>query len=349
MNFKIGFEINTDIPTDFINKFLIISNPSYFVIYLYTFRRVALNETNITYADIAMEIEFVTENDVLACFKYYEKKGIIKIEDDLITFLPINTEVSSNNVPTETVETPSIIELDKKPVYGMREIELYRKHNADFSNIFILAEKNFGRTLKQSDMFIIFDIYDRLMLPVEVIEFLIEYYTAKGITNMSYIEKKAQYWYDKDIKTKEEALSLINAKNEDYIRVRKALGMDSKRDKTFAEEKMLEKFYNEYGFDINIILEGCDAAVMSSKGSPSYNYLEGTLSNWYNEGIRTLDDVKKRSMEIEDNRKNLGNRGKKGKTTSKNKFANFSQKSLDFDKYEKLNRQRIESLAKGED
>lgn len=348
MRFNIDFQSNSDIPIDFINKFLNISNPLYFVIYLYTFKRVFNGESNIDYDDISLSIEFSTENDVIATFKYFEQKGIINIDDETITFL--NIFEKKNELKEEVAEAKPSISIEQKPVYDMREIELYRKTNEDFRNLFIVAERNFGRTLKQSDMFIIFDIYDRLMLPADVIEYLLEHYTSKGITNMTYMEKVATDWYDKDVRTKEDAMRIVNAKNEDYIRVRKALGMGSKRDKTYAEEKMFDKFYNEFGYSLDIILEGCDAAVMSSKESPSYKYLEGILTNWYNEGVKTVDDIKKRAKDIEENRKKVASRktNKQSSKPAKNKFANFSQKSLDFDKYEKLNRERMERLAKGE-
>lgn len=353
MNFKIEFENDSNIPNDFIDKFLTTSNPTYFAVYIYVFQKVYDGITNISYADISMEIEFVTENDVVACFKYYQKKGIITIENELISFLAIKNDEQevvdlSNKEETDILAK---IEIEKRPTYDMREIELYRRNNEDFKNLFILAEKSFGRTLKQSDMFIIFDIYDRLMLPTEVIEYLIEHYTSKGITNMTYMEKVATNWYDKDVKTKSDAMKIVNAKNEDYMRIRKALGMNSKRDKTYAEEKMLDKFYNEYNFSLDIILEGCDAAVMSSKGSPSYNYLEGILFNWYNEGVKTLEDVKKRYVDIKENRKNninTSNNKKSPKYAKKNKFANFSQKSLNFDEIEKKNWERIAKIARGE-
>ncbi len=344
MNFKIDFETNVDIPTNFVDNYISISNPTYFVVYLYTFKKVYSGVSSMSYAEIAMDIEFATENDVIATFKYFEQKGAVVIDGDNITFVEEDSEEVFESVE-ETFETA---EISKTPTYDMREIEMYRKSDEGFRNLFTLAERCFGRTLLQSDMFIIFDIYDRLMLPVEVIEYLVEHYTSKGITNMKYMEKIAMDWYDKGIKTREEAMKTVNAKNEDYMRVRKALGMSSKRDKTYAEEKMFDKLYNEYGFSLEIILEGCDAAVMSSKESPSYNYLEGILTNWYNEGIKTLDDVKKRSEQIEENRKN-NSKAKTTKAPKKNKFSNFTQKGFDYDKYEKLNRERLEQLKKGED
>lgn len=349
MRFKIDFKTNIDIPTDFIYKFLNISNPTYFAIYIYTFNKVYNGQDTLEYSEIAMDIEFATEMDVITAFKYFEKKDCVKIEDNLITFLSVESKPSINeNQNYDNFEISKDLKIDSKPVYDMREIELYRKNDEGIRNLFIVAERNFGRTLKSSDIFIIFEIYDRLMFPVETIEYLLEYYTSKGITNMDYILSAAINWHDKGIKTKQDAINFTNVANEDFMKVRKALGNTSKNDKTYAETKMLDKFYNEYGYTLDIILEGCDAAVMSSKGNPSYNYLEGILSNWYNEGVRTIEDVRAREMDMDSNRKK--NKTKKVTTsTSKNKFANFSQKSLDFQKYEKLNQERLEKIAKGED
>ncbi len=346
MEVNLSLKNGVDIQEEFIKKYMESSTAAYFVIVLYTLRHTLENMPPKSCAEIALAIEYVTENDVIAAFKYFEQKGFVKITGDDITLGESNYDVTvdEQKVFEEHQESNA-----RKRVYDLKEIELFRKNDEGFSNLFVIAEKYFGRTLVQSDMFVIFDIYDRLMLPVEVIEYLLEHYASKGITNMKYIEKVAIEWYDKDIKTREDAMKLVNAKNEDYIRVRKALGMASKRDKTYAEEKMLDKFYGEYGYGIDIILEACDAAVMSSKESPSYNYLEGILSNWYTEGIRTVDDVKKRFNEIEQNRKTNSKNQKNTKAPKRNKFANFTQNSVDFSEYEKLERQRLEKIVKGED
>lgn len=229
----------------------------------------------------------------------------------------------------------------------MAEIEYYRKNNRDVDNLFLLAERNFGKTLSPEDISDIFDIYERLLLPVEVIEYLLEQYTSKGISNMGYITKVANEWHDRGIKTKEQAVRLVNISSEDYIKIRKALGNSSKNEITPAEEKMINKFYNEYNFDLDIILEACDSVVITSSGIPSYSYLDGKLKEWHLAGATTLEDVIKIEEEIKLSRKTPKKSAKSG-NKNKNKFANFSQKSLDFDKYERLNQERLDKLAKGE-
>lgn len=342
MRFKIDYDAKGDIPNNFIYKYLNTSNPTYFSIYLYIFRRVFNGDEFIDFGEVSLEMEFVTENDVINTFKYFEKKDIIKTENDKIVFLEIIDEVKK---VVEEENKDFSIEIEKPPTYDMREIEYYRENNKDVKNLFMVAEKSFGRTLKASDIFIIFDIYDRLLMKVDVIEYLLEYYASKGTNNMNYILKAAVTWQENGVKTKDDAIKYVNRASEDYILVRKALGNVSKGERTNAESIMLDKFYNEYNYSLDIILEACDAANMSSH-NPSYNYLEGILNNWYNEGIKTVEDVKKRSLEIEANR----NKPKKTKkSVSKNKFANFSQKGVDFDKFEKSNQQRLERLAKGED
>ncbi len=344
MDFKIAFNSTSDIPIDFIDNFLNVSNPTYFVIYLNAFRRVFNGETTISYPDIAMEIEFATENDVIACFKYFEQKKIIIIDNELITFLPINEEIESQE------EESVVIDIEKKPTYSMREIENYRNIDKKLNDVYVLADKYFGRTLTTSDMFIIMDIYDRLGLPAEVIEFLIEHHVQKGINNLNKMEKVAVEWHSRGVKTKEDALRITNYKNEDYVQIRKALGMTTRGDITSAEEKMLAKFYGEYGYSLEIILEACDAAVMNSKGStPSFSYLEGTLRNWNNEGVKTLEDVKNRQETIMAlNEQKTSKKQKVATKTSKNKFNNFTQDKLDFDLIEKQNRERLEKIARGE-
>lgn len=350
MNFKITFQNDKDIPTDFINEFLNISNPTYFVIFINVFKRVFNGEKSISNLDISMDIDFATENDVYACFKYYEKKGALSISEDTVYFLPIGkSEMSSTEIEIQedVIDVIPSIEINTKPTYSMAEIENYRNIDKNFNNVYILADKYLGRTLKTSDMYIIMDIYDRLGLPADVIEYLIEYHAQKGITNLNYMEMAAADWHNKGVKTREDAINITNNKNEDYMQIRKALGMTNKGAITSAEEKMLNKFYNEYGFSLTMILEACDTCVISAKsGGPSLSYLDGILKNWNNDGIRTLEDIKNRQDTIDALNEKKSARKQKN-NSSKASFNNLPvENSNSKDDYKDIEKKNLELLRK---
>ncbi len=338
MKLKIDCEYTNDMsmPLGFLEHHLVNAPPIYVVIYLFVFSKAKENKS-LSYEDIASNFEGVVTGDIEKCFNYWSNKKIINITDNTLTFLKISMETNNSGFK-------NTVQIDHKPTYKTQELEIFRKNNKDVERLFTLTENILGNLLKSTDINTIFSFYDWLRLPVEVIEFLLEYSAKSGHANMRYMEKIALSWHDKGIDTLEKAKEEVGESKDDNILIKKALGIKN-RDITTIETKLINKWKSEYNYNIDIILEACDKTIMQAP-KPTFKYVDKILSNWYISDVKTLDDII--MYETSHFNKKEQKSATPAKTTSTNKFKNFNQKSLDFDKIEKMAQEKLNNLVKGD-
>ena len=91
----------------------------------------------------------------------------------------------------------------------------------------------------------------------------------------------------------------------------------------------MDKWMKTYSFTMDVIREACTRTVMQT-AKPTLAYADGILTRWYNEHIRTLEDVKNedelhRQKKSQDQKK--PSQGKNRKPSGS--FYNFEQRSYD--------------------
>ncbi len=53
---------------------------------------------------------------------------------------------------------------------------------------------------------------------------------------------------------------------------------------TEKEKKIIDKWFEEYKFTMELVLRGCENSAKTS--NPNINYIDGVLSSWYRKGIK---------------------------------------------------------------
>lgn len=149
---------------------------------------------------------------------------------------------------------------------------------------------------------------------------------------MRYIEKVALSWAAEGIDTIAMAKENSMKYNSNTFSIMKAFGI-SGRNPAAEEKRLINKWYNDYCFDNDIILEACNRTIRAIH-SPSFEYADSILSNWKNKNVRNLADVAvldesslKRPMKIFNNTGSVA--------AKKNSFNDFPQRTYDFDLLEK--------------
>ena len=66
----------TQISNIFIDEYMPKAHPPYVLIYLYAYRHIVNGNNTLTNQSIAEALDFL-ESDVLRCWKYWQKQGII--------------------------------------------------------------------------------------------------------------------------------------------------------------------------------------------------------------------------------------------------------------------------------
>jgi DnaD/phage-associated family protein len=99
----------------------------------------------------------------------------------------------------------------------------------------------------------------------------------------NYVGRIVRSWTEKGFRTVEEVREYL-AENDNrhyrYRRVLKALGMT--RNATEEEERIMNRWFDELGFDMETVLEACKRS--SGITSPNINYINSILNDWSEKG-----------------------------------------------------------------
>lgn len=110
---------------------------------------------------------------------------------------------------------------------------------------------------------------------------------------MRYVETTAYGLYDegiRDLTALQEKLRRMEDMADSEKRLRQLLGIGD-RQLTSAEKKAFSKWLYDFGYDLEIITYAFEINV-DAKGKYSIRYMDAVLTNWYNENLRTLEEIK---------------------------------------------------------
>jgi len=164
----------------------------------------------------------------------------------------------------------------------------------------------------------------------DVMVSLFKYCYDNNALNVKYVERVAATWASKNITNHWELEKYMEAcEKTREIGKTIAQSLSLGRKLTSYEEKYLETWLNEYGYDMAIIDEALKLTV--GKTTP-FKSAHNILTNWYKEGIKNLEQLKAYlEASSTERRKKAAPSGEK---TSR--IGNFQQRNYDDDFYDKL-------------
>lgn len=132
--------------------------------------------------------------------------------------------------------------------------------------------------------------FERYKFDEDVMLALFHHCSSHGGLHPNYITKVAQNWYNKKIKTSFD-LDRYSMEYQKYKDVKAKIIKKLKlsRNLTEYEEEIAEKWVMDYKYDFNIIELALKKTV--SKTNPNFKYLDAIITDWYNNGLRTKDDI----------------------------------------------------------
>lgn len=339
------------IPYWFITDYMPQALGGYVKVYLYIF---ALYHDpsieGISLEDSAKVLNMLC-SELTTALEYWNTHGVLQFkmlsdEDFELTFeldKPTSAPTVGRTASVETKTQRTFIQ-QTRPHYTSDELTLYCKEHTSIANLFTVCEKHLGRLLSSTDQQVLYGLYDWLNLPLDLIEYLVQYCASNNHTHIRYIEKVALGWVDQGIKTVEDAKAQASITKK-YRTILKALGMTGETI-TKHQKELIDKWLNDYAFDIGVILEACNRTVTYSS-SPSLNYLGSILDKWKEKGIRTLEEV----ATLDQNHSKEQEAAKsKGNKTAKSKNPHFTttySHNWDLDELEKRERQFLEQKIYG--
>ena len=342
----------TPVPTEFLDTYMPHANGEFVKVYLRLLRLAASGQTS-ALSDVADTLS-CTEKDVARALRYWEKAGLLKLQSDAggeitgIAFVPITAETGGTgtagtgadgnvtseretNAPTDKTSArrrgaPESTVPKTKQLTAARITQL--EYTEDFMYLLFVSGQYLGRNLTRTDIDTLGYFYDELHMGVDLIEYLIEYCVSNNHTSIRYIETVGLAWHSEGIATVEAAKDVSRKYNKDYYAILKALGIYN-HSPISAEIQLMDKWMKTYSFTMDVIREACTRTVMQT-AKPTLAYADGILTRWYNEHIRTLEDVKnedelRRQKKSQDQKK--PSQGKNRKPSGS--FYNFEQRNYD--------------------
>lgn len=341
---------DTPIENIFINDYMPMANGTYVKVYLlgYKYAHDRDEKIEVTNATIAKHLDIPLE-DVLRAWEFWEDKGIIeriKLEEGnkfnyKVRFLNLKQLYIKNNIGVLNKEHANKeVDTHKYNTYDLVDANKVPAINNMFNTIDYTIRR---QTVPSEKQRILNWIYDYNMNP-DVIEEAFAYgVERKGIRTISYIEGIIRNWYDKGLTNMEAILEDIKQYDEKYYRyqkIMKALGL-GKRPIKKDEAELIDKWFGEYKFTMELVLEACER---DKNPTPSIHYVNGILKSWNEKGIKTIEDIEllDKPKEKKDTKVTKTNIRRPSNTVTR--FHNFEQRS---DKYtsEEINA-RVEEIAR---
>lgn len=287
----------------FIDEHMAGASGEYVKVYLYLLR----HQGEAVDAGRVAEALHYTEGDVRRAISYWEKAKVIEAASSEPPAPKKKAE--SRNLPAE---------------------------DDDFAQLLYIAQKYMNKVFTQRECDIFAYLYEELKLPVELLEYLVEFCVQNGHTSIRYMETVAINWHKKGLVTVEEAKGYSAGFHKDAFAVMKAFGLNDRRPAA-AEQKFIETWFGAYGFTREVVIEACNRTIQSTH-TPSFPYADKILAEWKKAGVKNLSDVedldmirqsqeKGRIQQKKPEKKSAGNQ----KGNGGNRFHNFEQSTTDYD------------------
>lgn len=323
----------------FIDEYMKDANDAQIKVYLYLLRMMSAGLST----DISKMADFFnhTEKEVIRSLEYWAKKGLLSLEYDNTGVLsgikfvkPGTKKTTTDSVPVSSQVTLKVLP-DDDEVKKFREDITYSgdqlkafKNSPDTAQIVFVAEQYLKRTLSLSDIQALYFIYDELKFSCEMTDYLLQYCLDRDKSSFSYIKKVAINWAQSGISTPKQAKALAGNRYEKYVySVLKALGKSNIPQQPEAD--MVTKWYKDYGFSLDIIMEACNRTVIATD-SHRLEYCDKILTGWKNNNVHHFDDIAKCDSNFKKSAKSSSASG------SRSDFGQFKQTDYDFDALEKI-------------
>ena len=260
----------TPVENLFIQEYMVRADGDFVKVYLYglmqCYHPVHSASLSTVARDLGMEVSRV-EN----AFAYWERMGLVQRVSD--------------NPPSWAYRNLKQLELMR----AQDDDGLYRY--ADFNNS-LHAQIGADRLLHPQDFERVYDWIEGLGLPEEVVLMLVSgQIKARGKKfPFKSIDPIARAWAEANVRTIADAEEMSRMYTERYQAIKQVYKKLGKRHQVSEpDEALYERWTREWGFDLPAILAACDE---TSKGVPTFGYLNGILERMHQQGLHSEEDLR---------------------------------------------------------
>lgn len=366
-SFRLYTKENSDstvVSNVFLDHYMPSANGSYVKVYLYLLRCLGSRDMNLSIPFFADRLEN-TESDILRALHYWEKVGLLEISTNpsgevtdvcLCNPKPLSTSpvaghalsqsapALSNSTQDTTLAFQKETTSGTTPSSGNSTVSHCKNYSPEqlvkltqdesLQNLLTVIESYMERPLKPGDIQLVVFLCKDLHFSDELVMYLFEYCISRGKHHCNYIETVAIGWKKEGITTVEQAEQAANRYNKDFNAVSKAFGLG--RMPAAMEQKFIQRWIRELGFDTPILVEACNRTILQIK-KPDFKYADSILEKWHKSGVHTLADIKTLDNSYKQSRQN-----KSSTPQTNNKFNSYPQRNYSAKDYSDLEKRLVE-------
>ncbi len=272
----------TPIDNLFIQEYLPSAKGDYVRVYLYGLMNTYHPQREATLCSFARELN-LSDAEVENALRYWERRGLV--------------QKTSDNPPSYRYLSAKQALLAGKPLVD----EKYENFGVRLQGLFGAARKLHGGETRLA-----FEWVEELHLSEDVVLMLVEYLIETRGKQFTFqaAQKQAIALREESIQTAEDGKAFLSRKKAVYEGAKKVLRRMNKRRLPSEDElDLYEKWHGQWGFSHDAILEACRE---TTKGDPSYAYLDGILKGVKSRSGEQLPDTKRRMEAALDNDKKRG-------------------------------------------
>ena len=204
-------------------------------------------------------------------------------------------------VAAEKAPEPQCVPLEPEspPDYLRADIMAAMEEESSFRSLYQAVERRLGKKLSDADLKSLYEIYDFLALPVEVILLLItrcveefqEKYGPGRVPRMALIKKTAYAWRRMGIDTAEAAEDYLMNQSRLRAREKELLPLlDITGRLPVEREREYINAWVEMGFPDDAIRLAYERTVLK-KQSLNWPYMNSILKSWHTKGLHTVAEI----------------------------------------------------------
>lgn len=231
----------------------------------------------------ALECE---EGAIEASVSFWNGTGVLSLDDGAVPSEKKPAAVDDKKV------VPNRVKVSELPQYTTSELNSLLEKHRHVVGLVDECQNVLGKIFTAADIKVLMGMVDFLGLDNDYILVIMHYAARKEMKSMRYIEKIAVSCLDDgftDAAVLQEALYAREEKEAAETKIKNIFGLGARK-LTSKEKKCVEAWISTYSFAPEIIERAYDITV-GATGKPSIPYAHAILERWFNEGIKTVEQV----------------------------------------------------------
>lgn len=258
----------TEIDNIFINDYLPFAQPIFTQVYIYGLYLCSSTSFDNSLESMAKVLN-MSEDDILGAFEYWQEQGlvnIIKASPLQVTYIPLKNVLSANK----------LYKPDKYEAFNRQAEEIFRGRRS-------ISKTEYGEY---------YDFLERYHVEQEALLMIMQYCvdTKKSAVGYNYILTVAKNWANEGITTSsavEERLKTFEENSGDLTLVLKTAGI--KRGAYVEERNLLHKWLEDYGFNLDVILDVIKT--YQKKNRFSFERIDGVLTKYFEMKLMSIKEI----------------------------------------------------------